>query len=61
MEISYTEKKTKNGQYIEWVTIDEAIENEIDRRVSQYLFIKKTCTNLPLPTPSEPSKDELSC
>ncbi|MCW9015211.1 MAG: hypothetical protein OQL06_15700 [Gammaproteobacteria bacterium] len=58
---SYTETSTPNGQRIEWQSKSEAEEQEIQNRVSQYLFLKEVCKSKNLPAPSQAAKEKLSC
>ena len=55
------EETKPNGQYIQWASDSEPQEEEIRNRVGQYHFIKTVCKDLPIPLPSQPAKDGLSC
>ena len=61
LNIQYTEEAKPNGQYIQWASDSESQEKEIRDRVGQYHFIKTICKDLPIPPPSQPAKDGLSC
>ena len=61
MNLTFTEKTTPNGQYIEWQSDNESQELEIQERVSQYYFIKNHCKNMELPSPSKLALAEISC
>lgn len=58
---SYTETSTPNGQRIEWKSASKEEEQEIENRVSQYLFLKEVCKTTNLPPPSQASRETLSC
>ena len=61
MQIPFTQTSTPKGKYIKWASKGEAHRKEIENRVSQYIFIKEVCKNLPLPKPEEPAREKLSC
>lgn len=61
MDLTFTEKSTQNGQYIEWQSDNESQEKEIQERVSQYYFIKNHCKNMKLPLPSMAARAEITC
>lgn len=61
MKLTYSEKSTNNGQYIEWKSDDESQVLEIQNRVSQYTFIKELCKGRELPLPSRPALSKLTC
>ena len=61
LNLPFTVKDTQNGQYIEWPTDNDEQVTEIQRRVSQYNFVKDICKGLPLPSPSTPSRNKISC
>jgi len=61
MNIPFTEKNTADGIYVKWKPNTSEIEQEISNRVSQYVFIKDVCKSIPLPSPSSPAKEKLSC
>ena len=61
LKIKFTETSKPNGQYIQWASDSETQEKEISNRVGQYHFIKTVCKDLPLPPPSQPAKNGISC
>ena len=61
MEISFSEKATPEGMHISWQSKSDTQFQEIQNRVSQYVFVKDACKNIPLPTPEAPAQSKLSC
>ena len=61
LNIPFSERETKNGQYVTWESNNEDQEREIQDRVSQYRFLKVICKSDNLPPPGSPSKESLSC
>jgi hypothetical protein len=61
MNLAYKEIETVHGNEIRWKSESKAQEEEVQNRVSQYTFIKEVCKNIELPSPSAPTRAELSC
>jgi len=61
MNLRYTVTARPDGQLVEWASDDPAQELEIQNRVSQFSFISKHCSGMPLPLPSQPARDNLMC
>jgi hypothetical protein len=61
LDKDYEEKEVSGRKTIFWTPKNKEEENEISNRVSQYIFIKTVCKDIPLPLPSEPAKNEISC
>ena len=61
MDILFKETDTPKGKKVEWASDSEEQEKEIQSRVSQYNFVKEACKEMPLPSPSAPARDRLSC
>ena len=61
MNLTYSIKSKEGSNVISWKSESKEQEQEILNRVSQYFFIRDTCRELPLPTPDQPAKPELSC
>jgi hypothetical protein len=61
MDLAFAVKNTENGTWIIWESESKEQEQEVMNRVSQYFFLKDVCKELPLPSPDQPAKPELSC
>ena len=61
MNLRYTVEATAGGEMVQWPSNDPALEQEIQNRVSQFWFISTQCPRMPLPSPSQPARERLSC
>ena len=61
MNLAYSIKTKEGRNVIIWKSESKEQEQEVLNRVSQYFFVRDTCKELPLPSPDQPAKPELSC
>jgi hypothetical protein len=61
MDLAYSVKTKEGRNVIIWKSESKEQEKEILTRVSEYFFVRDICKELPLPTPGQPAKPELSC
>lgn len=61
MNLAYSVKTKEGRNVIIWKSESKKQEEGVLARVSQYFFVRDICKELPLPTPNQPAKAELSC
>jgi len=59
--VSYAIKIEAGKTTVFWVSTNPQQEQEVQDRVSQYIFVKEACPVLKLPLPSDPAKTKLKC
>ena len=57
----YKAVSSSEGVTVYYQPVSPAQEQEVSNRVSQYTFVRDVCKQLPLPKPSDPAQEELSC
>ena len=61
MNKKYRKKVIDDSETIFWVPDSETQKKEVEGRVTQYLFVRDTCRELPAPLPEDPVNWNLSC
>lgn len=61
LHMKYSMEQTEQTTTVNWQPSNPVMNDEIKKRVSQYLFIRDVCKKLPIPLPSDIAKAELSC